>query len=72
MVGGESSATMTLGSEDRIMTWCSALNIYKVVSYFSLLVFVYYVKGYLAKNKFEEYLNFSLCDYYICVSQYIM
>ena len=24
------------------MTWCSALNIYKVVSYFLLLVFVYY------------------------------
>ena len=24
------TATMTLGSEDRIMTWCSTLNIYKV------------------------------------------
>ena len=24
------AATMTLGSEDRIMTWCSTLNIYKV------------------------------------------
>ena len=45
MVGGDSSSTMTLGSEDRIMTWCSALNIYKVVSHFSLSYLCNMLKG---------------------------